>query len=115
MRFQTASERIGDTQVIAVAGEVDLATGPELERALLGLPRNGAASVVVDLTECGFMDSTGISILVRAHQRLGRAGGRLAVVSAKRPVLRVFELTGLDQLLAIYPSRTAALNGDGHG
>lgn len=112
MRFQTASEPIGGTRVVAVAGEVDLATGPELERALLAIP--AAASVIVDLTDCGFIDSTGLHILFRAHERLGRSGGQLAVVSPNRPVLTVLEVTRLDQILATYPSRTAALNGDCH-
>jgi anti-sigma B factor antagonist len=113
MRFQTASEPIGGTHVVAVAGEVDLATGPELERALLALP--ASASVIVDLTDCGFMDSTGLHILASAHRRLGASGGQLAVVSANQAVLTVFELTKLDQVLAIYPSRAAALSGDSHG
>jgi anti-sigma B factor antagonist len=95
MRFETAPERLNGAHVVSVAGEVDIATGPELERALLALPNDGAESVIVDFTECGFMDSTGLHILARSHQRLGRSGGRLAVVTANGGVLRVLELTGL--------------------
>jgi anti-sigma B factor antagonist len=114
MDFEAASESLdGGIHVVSVTGEIDLATGPELERALLALPDEGVASVVVDLTGCSFMDSTGLHLLVRTQRRCDRPGGRLAVVSANRSVLKVFEITRLDQLFAIYPSRTAALNGDG--
>lgn len=69
--------------------------------------------MIVDLTDCSFMDSTGLHLLTRTQRRFDRSGGRLAVVSANRSVLKVFEITQLDQLFAIYPSRAAALNGDG--
>jgi anti-sigma B factor antagonist len=114
MDFEAASESLdGGIHVVSVRGEVDLATERELERALLALPEDGAASVVVDLTACSFMDSTGLHLLTRAKRRVDRSGGHLAVVSPNRSVLRAFEITQLDQLLAIYPSRAAALNGDG--
>jgi anti-sigma B factor antagonist len=77
------------------------------------VPDQGVASVIVDLTDCSFMDSTGLHLLTRTQRRFDRSGGRLAVVSANRSVLKVFEITQLDQLFAIYPSRAAALNGDG--
>ena len=114
MEFEAAAESLdGGMHVVSVTGEVDLATGPELERALLALPDAGVASVMVDLTGCSFMDSNGLHLLTRTRRRLDRSGGRLAVVSANPSVLRVFEITRLDQLFAIYPSRAAALNGDG--
>jgi anti-sigma B factor antagonist len=114
MDFETASESLDrGTHIVSVKGEVDLATAPELDRALRALPEEGVGSVIVDLTGCSFMDSTGLHLLTRTQHRLGRSGGRVALVSAKQSVLRVFEITGLDKLLAIYPSRAAALNGHG--
>lgn len=114
MEFAAASESLDrGIHVVSVPGEIDLATGPELERALLTLPEDGAVSVIVDLTGCSFMDSTGLNLLTRAQRRFDRSGGRLAVVSANRSVLRLFEITRLNEVFAIYPSRAAALNGDG--
>lgn len=114
MDFESAAESLdGGIHVVSVTGEIDLATGPELERVLLALPDEGVASVIVDLTDCSFMDSTGLHLLVRTQRRFDRSGGRVAVVSANRSVLKVFEITRLDQLFAIYPSLAAALNGDG--
>lgn len=115
MDFEAASEPLDrGIHVVSVRGEVDLATGREFERALSAVPENGVASVIVDLTDCSFMDSAGLHLLTLAQQRIDGAGGRVAVVSANRSVLRVFRLTELDELFAIYPSRAAALNGDSY-
>lgn len=62
----------------------------------------------------GDVDTTGLHLLTRTQRRLDSSGGRVAVVSANRGILRVFGLTGLDEVVAIYPSRAAALNGDSH-
>ena len=114
MDFEAASESLDRRiHVVSVKGEVDLATGPALERELRALPEDGVAAVIVDLTDCGFMDSTGLNVLTRNQRRFQRSGARLAVVSANRNVLRVFGITRLDEVFAIYPSRAAALNGDG--
>ena len=114
MDFQAASESVdGGVHVVSVTGEVDLGTAPELERALRALPEDGVGSVIVDLTGCGFIDSTGLKLLTRTQRRFDRSGGRVGVVSTNRSVLRVLRVTRLDELFAIYPSRAAALNGDG--
>ena len=115
MDFEAASEPLDlGIQVVSVRGEVDLATGPEFERALGAVPEDGVDSVIVDLTDCSFMGSTGLHLLTRTQRRFDSAGGRVAVVSANRSVLRLFGLSGLDEVFAIYPSRAAALNGDPH-
>lgn len=77
---------------------------------LRALPDDGAASVIVDLTDCSFMGSTGLHLLVRACRRFDRSGGRFAVASPKGTVLTILEITRLDHLFAIYPSRAAALS-----
>jgi anti-anti-sigma factor len=60
-QFQTHIERLADsTYVVSVIGEIDLFTGPRFESALLGALDGGAVELVIDLSECGFMDSTGI-------------------------------------------------------
>lgn len=115
MDFEAASEPLDrGTHVVSVRGEIDLATGPELERALGAVPEDGVESVIVDLSDCSFMDCTGLRLLSRSQRRFDSAGGRVAVVSANRSVLRLFGLTGLDKIFAIYPSRAAALNGDSY-
>lgn len=108
----TTSERAG-AHVVAVAGELDLSTSPELDRALAeGGP---GARVCLDLTRLRFIDSTGLAAIVRAHQSLVRAGGALAIAtgSGPRSVLRTFESTGLAGLLTITDSAEQALQALG--
>jgi anti-sigma B factor antagonist len=97
------------TQVVTVAGEIDPYTGPQLEWELFGAISNGAVGLIVDLTACTFLDSTALHVLSATSSRLG-APGRLSLVTADRHFLKIFEITGLDRLLAIHPTRTAALN-----
>ena len=111
--FRTASERLADeTRVVSVAGELDLYTAPEFERAL---QLNGCADgqVVIDLSACTFIDSTGLGILVRADRQIGR--NALLIVANGRAVLRAFELSGLEHRFALHPSLESALNGGAIG
>lgn len=57
-----------------------------------------------------FMDSTGIDTLLRAHHALVAQGGRLALVGALPPVLRVMDLTGVDEVIPLYPTVSQALH-----
>jgi anti-sigma B factor antagonist len=94
------------TRVVSIRGELDLYTGPHLERAL-----DSASDIVVDLAECTFIDSTALGILLAAKQRLRGSGARLAVVTDDHNIRKVFEITGLDKLFVLHPTRAAALNG----
>ena len=115
MDFEAASEPLDrGIQVVSVRGEVDLTTVPAFERALGAVPEDGVESVIVDLTDCSFMDSAGLHLLTRTQRRFDSAGSRVAVVTAHQGVLKLFGITGLDEVFAICPSRAAALNGDSH-
>jgi anti-sigma B factor antagonist len=87
--------------VVAARGELDLATAPELEDALLPRLRDGA-DVVLDLCALEFMDSTGVRVIVAAHHGAEEHGGTftLAVVP-DGPIARVLEISGLDTVLRI--------------
>ena len=109
VEFQARSERLRDgTRIVAVAGELDLYTAPELEQALLAID---GARAVVDLSECTFIDSTALALLVEANSRLGYPQARLSIVAAAAEIRRPFELTGLDRRFAFYPTMSAALEG----
>jgi anti-anti-sigma factor len=86
--------------VIAVRGELDLATAPQLEDTVLPVVRDGR-DAVIDLRELEFMDSTGVRVMVAAHLAAQEAGARLAVVRSQRgsAVHRVLEVSGLDGVL----------------
>jgi anti-sigma B factor antagonist len=93
------SERDGDLHVIALTGELDLATAPGLEQELLRVEATDAASIVVDLSGLTFMDSTGIRLMVAANARSRADSNRLVLLRGPHAVQRVFELTGVADLL----------------
>jgi anti-sigma B factor antagonist len=84
-----------DHVIIAVAGEIDIATVAELRERLFELAE-GNQSVIVDLSQVSFVDSIGLGALVGAAKRAAAHGGTLHVVGARPPVRQLFRVTGLD-------------------
>lgn len=95
--------------VIAVAGEVDIFTAPELKRAIATAIDGGARELVVDLTETRFLDSTALGVLIGAVKRLRPLDGRLVIVNTEPSTAKTFEITGLDQIFTIVATRDEAL------
>lgn len=98
-------------RTISVRGELDLSTAPELESPLDQALENDQGSVLIDLTQCEFIDSTGIALIVRAWQRLqGDNNGRtLVLCSQNDQVRRVLEITGLELSIPVHMTRDEAL------
>jgi anti-anti-sigma factor len=88
------SARDGDTHVIALLGELDIAGASTLEDELLRVEASDAAQIVVDLGSLEFIDSTGIRLIVMAADR-SSADGRLTLLRGPKQVHRVFEITDL--------------------
>jgi len=86
---------------VYVAGELDLATSPQLERTLREAQQD-ARLVVLDLRELTFMDSSGVHAIVDAGIRHRQAGGRMVVVRAPAQVDAVFTLIGVTEDVEIY-------------
>ena len=97
------------TYVVSVTGEVDSYTAPALERELEWVLGDGARNAVVDLAGVGFIDSTGLRVLLKALPRFTTRGGKLVVVSDDRRVLRTFEITGLDHKFVLEPRLSEAI------
>jgi anti-sigma B factor antagonist len=112
IEFRAETELLADeTHVVSVAGELDMYTAPAFEQQLLEALQNGAAPLVVDLSECEFLDSTTLGILVGVSKRLGEQDQQLLLVASHRNIVKVFEITGLDRAFTIVPTRESALNG----
>ncbi len=94
-----------------VAGELDHATAEQLRGPLLEAIAGGADGILVDLSECHFIDSTGLSVLVEARRLLGdRNGGpSFGICCADPQVRRLLEITGLDRALEMHETREEAL------
>jgi stage II sporulation protein AA (anti-sigma F factor antagonist) len=98
-------------RTISVRGELDLSTATELEGPLDQTLDGGDASVLIDLSSCEFIDSTGIALIVRAWQRLDSdgAGHSLVICSQNDQVRRVLEITGLELSIPVHATRDEAL------
>lgn len=99
----------GTWRIVAVRGEVDLYTSPQLRSAIDRLVEDGAVRVLVDLSGVSFMDSSGLGVLVGSLKRSRERGGDLALACGEGPVLRVLTITGLDRVFPIHASVTDAL------
>jgi anti-sigma B factor antagonist len=108
---QKASEMMdghADVPTVQVTGEIDVATSPELRQTLLDPSLDPSGTLVVDMLTVTFLDSTGLGALVEGHNRFQSAGGTLRMVIANPHVLRVLQVTALDQTFSIFPSVAAA-------
>lgn len=101
-------------RVISVHGELDLETAPQLEAPLDAALAAGQRSIVIDLSKCEFIDSTGIAVIVRAWQRASRdgaedRGGDLVLCCSSDQVNRLLKITGVESSISIHPDRDAAV------
>jgi anti-sigma B factor antagonist len=87
--------------VLKVSGEIDIQSSPVLDEQLRLAMDRGDTSLVVDLADVSFLDSTGLSVLVGALQRCRAAGGELRLVAPQANVRRVLEITGLAETFHI--------------
>ena len=106
----------GDRWVITVIGEHDISNVAHLQTALNGVFDTGT-SIVLDLSDATFIDSSVIHTLLAAHHRAEETPGeQLAIVAPEHSFAgRVIEFTGLQPLLPIYPTKPAALRAIGAG
>src|SRR5437867_11760103 len=111
MNFDIKTEQLGDSSyVISLAGEVDLYTAPEFKQQLLDAIAKGAEHVVVDFSDTTFIDSTTLGVLVGGVKRLRTNDGQLSLVCNDRNITKIFEITGLDRVFTIYPTRDEAVS-----
>ena len=107
--FRVEVRNIEGSIVLALFGELDLASSPALEHELQSLA--GDRLVIADLRELEFIDSTGLSVLVRAHQRARESGSDFAVVKGPGQVQRLLSLTGVAERLRTADSPEELLDG----
>ena len=111
MNFDIKTEQLGDdAYVISLAGEVDLYTAPEFKQQLLEVIGQGGKQVIVDFSDTTFIDSTTLGVLVGGVKRLRTNEGQLSLVCSDRNITKIFEITGLDRVFTIYPTRDEAVS-----
>lgn len=103
-----AERQVGAVTVIAVTGTVDMITSPKLETALTAAVTQAPEAIIVDLSAVDFLASTGMGVLVAAHDALP-AGTRFAVVADGPATSRPLDLIGFAGVLGVVPTLDAAL------
>ena len=109
MKLTVATTERDDVTIVTVSGEVDVYTAPQLRSALEERIAAGHTALIVNLEHVGFLDSTGLGVLVGRVKAVRKIDGWLRVVCTNERILRLFAITGLDQVLAIHDSVEAAL------
>lgn len=111
LEFRTETDHLDDGVVaLSLYGELDQATVAELHQAADPLVENGSESVLVDLSDCSFIDSSGLAAFVAIRERITTDSGRgFAVCCPDTQVRRLLELTGLDRAIGLSSSRDEAL------
>lgn len=109
----SASVLDGGVRLLEVHGELDLSTAVQLEEPLDEATREPDSAVLIDLTDCQFIDSTGIALIVRAWQRVDASAGNggkggLVLCCQNEQVRRVLEVTGLEHSLRVFETREEA-------
>ncbi|MDQ5975842.1 MAG: anti-sigma factor antagonist [Actinomycetota bacterium] len=107
--FTVETREVGGITVVVVAGELDAHSAPTLDAVLSPLSQRHEGELVVDLSSVGFIDSTGLGILVSTLKHVRESDGRLDVVVATPRVLKVFSLTGLDVVIPLHATLDGAL------
>ena len=95
--------------VVTATGELDVHTAPQLQAVVDPVSQRAGGALVVDLSQVGFIDSTGLGVLVATLKHVRQVGGSLDVVVTAPRVLKVFALTGLDVVIPLHDSLDGAL------
>ena len=110
MGYEVRTE--GDTTIIALSGDVDLDSSPQVRSVLLESVRT-RRGVLVEMSAVSYIDSSGIASLVEAYQSARRGSTGFALVAVSDAAMRVLELARLDRVFSIHPSVTDALDDGG--
>lgn len=98
---------VGDRSVVEVQGELDLSTSPSLREAISSVEAEGRPDLMVDFGGVTFVDSSGLNVLAGAVKRLGPSS--VVVVGCQPNIKRLFELSGLSNVLCFYDTIESAL------
>jgi anti-sigma B factor antagonist len=104
--FAVSSEGEGGITVLVVQGELDFGTASQLEEPLRSASEE---ALIVDLSGCDFIDSSGIALLVASFNEARKNGRQMALCGARQQVLRVLEIAGIADLIPTKGSREEAL------
>jgi anti-sigma B factor antagonist len=95
-------ESVDDVPVIRAAGELEIATVPEMRAVVAEISERRPRALVFDFGRITYMDSSGLGILVSAKKRLAADKGEVVLITEQPVVLKALSLSGLDQIIRVY-------------
>lgn len=101
MDLQIEHQETNGIKQLRVSGEIDAYTAPQLREELLPLMEQTGISVIVDLTDVNYMDSTGLGVFVAALKSSKKNGSSLNLKGMNHRVKRLFDITGLAEIIEI--------------
>jgi len=108
MELDIKIEAVDGVCTVVLDGEVDVYTAPRLKERLVAAIEGGCANVVVDLEGVGFIDSSGLGVLVSALRRARERDGVVRIVCTRDNILKIFRITGLDKVFPIFDDTAEA-------
>ncbi len=109
--MKISQEQKNDVVICKIEGEINLNTSPELRKIFEELINKNVKKVLVDFSQVGYIDSSGLATLIELFQRLKKISGKLRICDMQEKVKNVFEITKLHKLFEIYDSQELALEG----
>jgi len=108
MSFAIALETYGQTALLELVGELDMAASPTFSEVVGDQLGRGSAAFVVDLDKLTYIDSRGLYALIEMLRSVRNAGGDVAIVLNNPQIARVFAISGIDSVFRFFPNRPAA-------
>lgn len=102
MELDINTQRNGNACTVTLDGEVDVYTAPRLKEELVSAIEDGCVNVIVDLEQVGFIDSSGLGVLVSALRRAREREGVVRIVCTRDNILKIFRITGLDKVFPVF-------------
>lgn len=102
------SDETSELPTVSIVGEIDLASAPGAYATMWRTSDNGKRSLIINLEELDFMDSSGLQALLRLREKLRTREQRVLLAGAKPPIEKLFRLTGFDQLFQLFPDTDEA-------
>ena len=109
MELKLGHSRKDGIEIVTVEGEIDIYTAPRLRELLIDLVSRGSYQLVVNLDKVGFLDSTGLGVLVGGLKRVQAHDGSLDLVCTQQRILKILKITGLTEVFGIYQTVDQAI------
>lgn len=96
-------------KIVPLEGEIDLHVSPRIAATVNAALKEKPRQLVIDMSKCSYIDSSGIAVLIEAMQNAEKYGGKFALVALQENVKPIFEIAKLDQVFRIFPDVDTAL------